>query len=490
MTLQEWKAAQLGQGRSTVADPAPTPPAVAPQGGEPTPEDGPLGAMRHATSGDDYTSAFMGEVGRTAKEAGIGLARSPLDLVKGAYNTVAHPLDTLMGLGHTIAHPVEAVENLAKNPRDAGSLLGQMLLAPKVPEAANTALAKGPGIVGRGMGAVGRGAEALGQSKAVRGASKLGAIGSAMHGNIPGVLTALAPEALEMTGRGMQRGGAALEGLDLSLGKKGAVATIPESRRLGPARVSTEVPNYGSQLDAVDGPGSWERSPSDNPLVPGRRNPSITGLENAAVKPPVEVEPNAFTGNEGYTPETARLGNTLNDPNYDAKVAAKRAPKGKPMFPQEDLVTQLENSLADSHMKDYGPDQSGTPGPAPTSNVESAVENAQRMHRVQRVHIPDSLAGLSDAAQKPAFSPIDQFYQSDPQARIGGEGRMTGAPSSPLVDDVFGMGGGLDELSAGNVDPHVAPSTLDQLSQLSGRALSPADAQALLSKYRNFATVQ
>lgn len=194
-----------------------------------------LGDSYEAGLGDTPETAAFQELLRTGKEAGLGLLRSPLDLAKGVVNTVVHPLDTLMGLGHTVAHPIEAVTDLAKHPREAGSLLGQMLLAPKVPEAANTVLAEGPGIVGRGISKVGRGMEAVGTSKALKSANKYGAIGTAVSGH-PGLaaLELAAPPALEYGGKLAQKGGAALEGLDLAY--KGKIPT-PFARDAEPAVV-------------------------------------------------------------------------------------------------------------------------------------------------------------------------------------------------------------------------------------------------------------
>lgn len=398
MTLQEWKA-QQGLGRGTASAPPSAPAASAVPEEDLTP--GPLGEMRHATQGDDYTSAFEGEALRTAKEAGIGLLRSPLDLVKGVANTVVHPLDTLMGLGHTIAHPVEAVTNLAKNPREAGSLLGQMLLAPKVPGAANTALAEGPSLVGRGVAAVGRGAEALGKSKAVRGASKLGAVGSALHGNIPGVLAGLAPDALEMTGRGLQRGGAALQGLDLSLGKNPVppVELIPESRRLNPARVSTETRDFGREMDS--NAGSWERSPSDNPMVPGRRNPSIKGLDaamDAGDKSAIEQ----FYKND---PQARGVGGEIAEGRTTGKF-----PEGKFGLNNLEANTPYQTPGSDGfYNNEFGPDEA-----------------------FRELGTEDSLSGkpiVNDPAQSLA----------ELSAKMGGRGEMSSEEASALFNKRFGL---------------------------------------------------
>jgi hypothetical protein len=45
--------------------------------------------------------------------------------------------------------------------------------------------------------------------------------------------------------------------------------------------------------------------------------------------------------------------------------------------------------------------------------------------------------------------------------------------------------GGLSDVAAGKIQPYTSPSALAKLSEMSGRALSPEEAQALLTKYQN-----
>lgn len=184
----------------------------------------PLGPRYHPGLGDDPTSAVMGELGRTGLEALKGVARSPLDMVKA----LLHPIDTVTGLAHTVIHPLDTVESLAKSPRDAGSVLGQLLLAPKVPEAANAILREGPSMVGRGMGSVGRGAETAGKSSILKKAQALAPIEAATGHIGPAIASAVAPPILEYGGRALQRGGASLEGLDLSLKSRPPAAPVED----------------------------------------------------------------------------------------------------------------------------------------------------------------------------------------------------------------------------------------------------------------------
>lgn len=166
---------------------------------------------------DDYASAFTHELARTGKEAAIGLARSPIDLVKNTIGMVAHPIDAVTNTAHAIAHPVDTFNALGDNPREAGSLLGQLLLAPKVPGALKATAAEGPALVGRGLGTVGRGMEAAGTAVLdSRGGLPLGmtAAGTAASGHpIAAAAEIGVPLAAKYGGKGLQAVGRSLEGL-------------------------------------------------------------------------------------------------------------------------------------------------------------------------------------------------------------------------------------------------------------------------------------
>lgn len=321
MTLQEWKASLGGHGGTAASAPA----GAADDGTTPTP----YGPMRTATSGDDFTSAAEGELWRTAKEAGIGLARSPIDLVKNLFNTVAHPIDTAAGIAHTVAHPVERAEALMKSPRDAGSALGQLLLSPKVPGAVEGA----PGVVGRGVSAVGRGAEALGTSKAIRGMSKLGAVGEVLHGNPGmGIASAVIPPALEYGGQALQKGGAALEGLKLSLkGAKLPPETDPEAATVRETvRTARELKDGGMSSAQAAQRSGWplgksseipyqaETATPNTDLFPYQKE-SLQGLRDAAYNKKVDAaryDPSSWTSEYAAKVNDAKwAGDKSADPN-------------------------------------------------------------------------------------------------------------------------------------------------------------------------------
>lgn len=176
--------------------------------------------MHHPGVDESPSTAFMSELARTGKEAVIGLLRSPLDLVKNTIGMVAHPIDTITNTAKALAHPSDTLTALENDPRSAGSLLGQLLMSPKLPGMAETAAAEGPGIVGRGMGTVGRGMEAAGNAVLdIRGGLPLGmtAAGTAASGHpIAAAAEIGVPLAAKYGGKGLQAAGRSLEGLKLA----------------------------------------------------------------------------------------------------------------------------------------------------------------------------------------------------------------------------------------------------------------------------------
>ena len=207
--------------------------------------------MYHPGLGDDPTSAALGELLRTGKEAGIGLARSPLDVIKGLFNLVTSPVEAVKGVGSVIAHPLETIETLGDNPREAGSALGQLLLGkvglPRVPRA----VGKVPGAVS----AIGRGMENAGvvASEFTGGRGILGA-GAAMGGSpLAGAAIAATPSILKYGGKGIQAVGSGLERL-----KEAVLAPRAAPVEQAATRVSREVP-YRMEPSAPDVPAMSPR---------------------------------------------------------------------------------------------------------------------------------------------------------------------------------------------------------------------------------------
>lgn len=252
-------------------------------------------AMHHPGLSESPVDAELGELGRTAKEAGIGLLRSPLDMAEGLYNTVRHPLDTLVGMGKAVAHPVDTVKAIGDDPRMGGSLLGQLLLAPKLPGMAETAAAEGPGVVGRGVGAVGRGMEAVGTSAPAKAAGGFGAMEAALRLDPKGLAIAAAPKALELGGRGLQSVGRSIEGLKLGMGDEPIASPVTraswEAKKAQDFPYQREgMPSMGNEPDQdpselfpyqKDSLGKQESEslvdPRDQPMM----SPSMRGLSDA-----------------------------------------------------------------------------------------------------------------------------------------------------------------------------------------------------------------
>ncbi len=186
-----------------------------------------------------FGSAGRRELMRTGKEAAIGLARSPLDAVKGLFGMVRHPIDTVTNTASAIAHPIDTWNTLGDDPRAAGSMLGQVLMGRAVPGNVGKIGelgARGVAGAGRAAGAVGRGMEAVGASAPARHLGTWGAVEAAMSMDPKGLLVAAAPTALKYGGKGLQAGGAMLErapsAMDsLMAGRAGALEQAAAARR-------------------------------------------------------------------------------------------------------------------------------------------------------------------------------------------------------------------------------------------------------------------
>lgn len=519
MTLAEWKAQLAGQGTAPVAADAAPDEAVDPNSVmhgaplRPRLEYNGNSLETDATDPEGRFLSFTDDPARYLGHAAKGVARSPLDLVKGFVGmATTRPDKTLSAIAKPIAnaikHPIDTLGYLNTHPDEVGSGVGQAVLGGALPDAANAVVEKGPGIAGRAMSTVGRGAEALGDFSAKTNKKGIVPLVTAATGH-PWMTAAelAAPPVLRAAGRGLQRGGAALEGLDLSLRDRTPVPPQPPTpaeamrEKVAGARGDVEAGfsrPVASKLNGLKSSATDISYPTADVANPGELFPyqkdSLAALrETAANKKaaaPVQELANKFGENKwandksaqpvdaSTTPnreavlqerykrryageswdsieadprtklnaETARFGNTLNDPDYAAKVAALRAPP---------VVNR------------------------PYETADYAMDNA-----FTRARGGDPVPDLKMMAGE--MSPVEALYAKDPQARIGGEGRTTGTTTTPLLDDVFGQHEDLNTVGANGSDPHMAPSALDQLSQLSGRALSPADADALFKRFRNF----
>lgn len=177
------------------------------------------------------------ELARTAGETAVGLARSPIDMLKGLLGLPGQVVEGAKQIGNLAADPSLLLESgraakmgidyIGEHPREGGSLIGQMLLAPKVPEAAKFVAEKGPPAIGNTMSAVGRGSEALGKSKPVKRLGLIGSLGEVLHGDIKGgMISASVPPLLEYGGRAMQSAGNKIANVDVMQGLSRAVNRV------------------------------------------------------------------------------------------------------------------------------------------------------------------------------------------------------------------------------------------------------------------------
>ena len=234
---------------------------------------------------DTPTSAFLNELGRTGKEAAIGVARSPLDVVKGLYGLITSPIESARNIGTAVTHPSDALKVLADNPREAGSALGQLLLTgkfgPKIPGMARRAP--------EAISTTGRGVERVGTTLANRTIGGMDLPTASALGVLTGHPEALAlpmvPYTLKYGGKGLQKVGGGLERLKEALSAPTTTPspTYPIGRstryRKAPkssARVSHEVPYRAEasasprrgrlleQLQSDVTPAWWERVRAKN----------------------------------------------------------------------------------------------------------------------------------------------------------------------------------------------------------------------------------
>lgn len=328
----------------------------------------------HPGLADTPASAFVSELGRTAKEAAIGVAKSPWDMLQ----SVLHPVDTVTGMGHAIAHPLDTIKAIGDNPRAGGSLLGQMLLAPKIPGLAEGA----PGVVGRGLGAVGRGMEAAGTSQVAQTAGRFGAMEAALRLDPKGIAIAAAPAILKYGGQGAQRLGSSLEGLT-SFARGTAPVEAPHPVLSVAERA--QLTKQGLSPEAI---ARFEASqaPKPTPPTPRVRQSSSSGP----------------SGNEMDQPlDPGKLW-----PYQSDAIQAGRSPASR-------LATASAGTKPPDLMNEY---LASTAGPAKDFTMGGTKYSAD--------------ASGSHVAVPP--SPIEQFLASDTPARTGGEGRTTGSfPEGP-----------------------------------------------------------
>lgn len=391
--------------------------------------------------------SFTKDPSRYLGHAAKGLARSPIDLVKGLLGL---PAQIVKGLGvdlpTLIANPSlvteipqaakDAAEFANTHPDDMGSLLGQALLAPKVPGAANAALRNGPRIAGKTLSAVGRGAEAAGEFAAKTNKKGIVPLVTAATGH-PWMTAAelAAPPVLKGAGKLAQKGGAALEGLDLSY--KGRVPFERAATEVGPdpaevmrekvagARGDVEAGfarPVAAKLNGLKSKATDVSHPTAEVVSPGELFPyqseSIKGLAEARK---AAAGDNAWANDASAQPAVPVVERASTPADYAMDNAFTRARGGEPAPRMNDLAHELPKS--------------------------------------------EAFKGLQDAVRRSKLSPIEKFLEDDPQAAVGGEGRMTGQ---------FDEGsGGLTDAAAGRLPRYPSPAEQAVADSLHGGEFGP-----------------
>jgi len=373
----------------------------------------------NAPSTDAQDPAVMRFLGGAAKTSPL----NPMNLG----HAVMHPLDTLW---NAVATPVDEARRAVKSGIDTVTGNGENGRAISAAEMFKHLGGAVP-LVGKPLMDAG---DKLGNGDLAGGAGELAGIASgALLPKVPGALA----DSMEAVGRGAEALGKsktlaraqALAPIEAVTGHPIAAAAslaAPPLLRGGGRLAQRGGAALNGLLEATGkAPEAEVAAAAGDPAVRSTEVPYNWGWHKMAGEE-VPVEPNAFTGS--------------------SKVPAASRNSDVP-FTHEGFVNDMKQSVAP-------PNGGLTETPA--------------------------FKGLQDAVRRSNLSPIQKFLEDDPQAALGGEGRMTGQ---------FEEGsGGLSDVAAGNITRHPVPalSPLDELSQMSGRALTPEQAQALLDRFQGF----
>lgn len=285
------------------------------------------------------TTAFVGELGRTAKEAGMGLLRSPKDALMGLLGT---PKAALQGVGELVKDPSLLMEipsalkrlgdtNLADpsiDPREMGSLLGQTILGEAAPALGRGVRTYAPAVgrsVGRGMSKVGRGFEAVGKG-AERGATTAGAVAMGT-GNIPAGIGMMAtPQVLKGVGKLAQKGGGALE-------------QLRDYQAAGPAEIPIPAEVVGNPIPKPSGLGM-----SYDPHIEGNQRGTMTDAYPGVFDEPLPDF--TYEGEANLRPGEYPPGPTVDLPTRgaspQAELASLNALKERMVGPSVPTITNAQ----------------------------------------------------------------------------------------------------------------------------------------------------
>lgn len=441
-------------------------PMTAPQPGGGDVSAGPGSApMYHPGLGDTPESARNAELMRTAQEAGIGLLKSPYDLVKGMFNTVAHPVDTVTGMAHSIAHPLDTIKAIGDDPRAGGSMLGQLLLAPKVPAIVDAA----PGVVGRGMAAVGRGMETVGGSAPARTAGLLGAGIQAMHGSPMGMLEAAIPPAIEYGGKGLQAVGNKVAGLKPNLtGLADAASQGVNSAVEGLKNTGVKAFNAADKYMTAEPPYTG---------TPGTGNPDLVkGVVDYAGNRASEMNANGMP----YKDAMGKASTEAGWPLGESKATNVKYPSDYPDYSVDDVLQTLHDypeAFSDPRDPPVMPSTPYTQPPLGATHLEELLQGKRSLDlgRFPQSHPfgPNTVG----AAQLPPEPTIGSSYM--PQSVNEGEGLSLPESDAWAQHKAANPSADIDQWyrdSGGGADPNAGktiPGALDDLMSLLGKRPQP-----------------
>lgn len=185
-----------------------------------------------ASDMDSPLTAAGNELSRTGARAMVGLARSPMDAVKGALGIPAALADSAKtaitnprgflstipeALKSIVTTPAKAIVDPTTDPTEAASLGGQIAFgegAPALAKAGIRAVPEAASASMRGLAKAatmtGKGAEALGSSTVAKMASKYGPLEALVRMDPIGLAAAAAPPLLKSGGKMLQRAGQAV----------------------------------------------------------------------------------------------------------------------------------------------------------------------------------------------------------------------------------------------------------------------------------------
>lgn len=389
-----------------------------------------------APNSDAQEPAMMRFLGGAAKTSPL----NPMNLG----HAIAHPLDTLW---NTVATPVDearqAINKGVETVTGSGAN-GRMISAAEMLKHLGGAVP----FIGKPMADAG---DKIGNGDLAGGAGELAGVASgALLPKVPGAVA----KSMGSVGRGAE-----------ALGKS---KVLSRARDLAPLEAMTG--HIGPAIASVAAPTILQGGGRLLQKGSGALDGLIDAVKPAAAAEPYVSQSTEVPYNWGWhklAGEDPNLNGGAGDP-MTAGSSRQRAPSAESnAFTHEGFVNDLKKSA--------GVPETGT---SQFFDVPGETGFKPREMPTTPQDLSGSLAELSNSVRRSKLKPIDKFYEDNPGAATGGEGRMTGQ---------FDEGsGGLADVASGAIQPRPSLSPLDELSQMTGRALTPEAMQALMSKYQGF----